>query len=180
MAGFNVNQADNYGGQGGGGFFSLRNDKDIAKVRILYQDINDVMGYSVHEVELGGKKRYVNCLREYGDPVDACPFCKAGRFTQVKYFVPIYTESIVSNGAETPVGSLQTWERGKQFYGKLAGLYYHVVGVVGLVHADAYLIGRGCCLNRRIDDASVIFAVRIGSEDEQPVCKLIHCFIIHK
>lgn len=130
MAGFNVNQADNYGGQGGGGFFSLRNDKDIAKVRILYQDINDVMGYSVHEVELGGKKRYVNCLREYGDLVDACPFCKAGRFTQVKYFVPIYTESIVSNGAETPVGSLQTWERGKKFGSKLTSICSRYPNVV--------------------------------------------------
>ena len=30
MARFNAQEADNYGGQGGGGFFSLKNDKDVA------------------------------------------------------------------------------------------------------------------------------------------------------
>jgi len=113
MAGFNVNQADNYGGQGGGGFFSIRKDKEVAHVRFLYNGIDDVTGYSVHEVELNGKKRYVNCLREYGDPVDACPFCKAGKFVQVKYFVPIYNMD---------TDSVQTWERGKKFGTKLTSM----------------------------------------------------------
>ena len=122
MAGFNVNQADNYGGQGGGGFFRLVNDRDVAKVRLLYKDIDDVTGYSVHEVELNGKKRYVNCLRVYGDPVDVCPFCQAGKFTQVKYFVPLYVESIVTSAGETKVGTIQTWERGKKFGSKLSSI----------------------------------------------------------
>ena len=113
MAQFSVSNADNYGGQGGGGFFSLKNDKDVAKVRFLYGGIDDVQGYSVHEVELNGKKRYVNCLREYGDPVDACPFCREGRFNQVKYFVPIYNMD---------TDSLQTWERGKKFGAKLTSM----------------------------------------------------------
>ena len=113
MAQFNVSAADNYGGQGGGGFFSLKNDKDVAKVRFLYGGIEDVQGYSVHEVELNGKKRYVNCLRDYGDPVDACPFCREGRFNQVKYFVPIYNMD---------TDTLQTWERGKKFGAKLTSM----------------------------------------------------------
>lgn len=113
MAGFNVNDAENYGGQGGGGFFSLKQDKEVAHVRFLYNGIDDVTGYSVHEVELNGKKRYVNCLREAGDPVDACPFCKAGKFVQVKYFVPIYNMD---------TGSIQTWERGKKFGSKLTSM----------------------------------------------------------
>ena len=113
MAGFSVSQADNYGGQGGGGFFSLKNDKEVAHVRFLYSGIDDVMGYSVHEIELNGKKRYVNCLREYGDPVDTCPFCREGKFNQVKYFVPIYNMD---------TDSLQTWERGKKFGSKLTSM----------------------------------------------------------
>lgn len=113
MASFNVNSADNYGGQGGGGFFSLKNDKDIARVRFLYNGIDDVEGHSVHEIELNGKKRYVNCLREYGDPVDACPFCKSGKFVQVKYFVPLYNMD---------TDSIQTWERGKKFGSKLTSI----------------------------------------------------------
>lgn len=113
MASFNVNSADNYGGQGGGGFFSIKNDKEVAHVRFLYNSIDDVEGHSVHEIELGGKKRYVNCLREYGDPVDTCPFCKAGMFVQVKYFVPLYNMD---------TDSIQTWERGKKFGAKLTSM----------------------------------------------------------
>ena len=113
MARFSVDQADSYGGQGGGGFFSIKNDKEVAHVRFLYNGIDDVEGHSVHEIELDGKKRYVNCLREYGDPVDACPFCKAGKFVQVKYFVPLYNMD---------TDSLQTWERGKKFGAKLTSM----------------------------------------------------------
>lgn len=125
MASFNVKDADNYGGQGGGGYFSLKNDKDVAQVHILYDSISDVEGHSVHEVEIDGKKRYVNCLREYGDPVDVCPFCAAsgfkGQFAQVKYFVPVYN---------IKEDRIQTWERGKKFGQKLSSLcarYPHLV-----------------------------------------------------
>ena len=113
MASFNVRDAENYGGQGGGGFFSIKNDKEVAHVRFLYGGIDDVEGKSVHEVELNGKKRYVNCLREYGDPVDVCPFCKAGKFNQVKYFVPLYNMD---------TDTIQTWERGKKFGAKLTSM----------------------------------------------------------
>lgn len=113
MARFSVADADKYGGQGGGGFFRLVNDKDVARVRFLYEGIEDVEGLAVHQVELDGKKRYVNCIREYGQPMDTCPFCAAKMFTTAKYFVPIY------NIDEDRV---QTWERGKQFGSKLSSI----------------------------------------------------------
>lgn len=121
MARFGVADADKYGGQGGGGYFSLKNDKDVARVRFMYDSIDDVEGFAVHEVEIDGKKRYVNCLRDYGQPMDACPFCKAGRFQQVKYFLQLY------NVDEDRV---QTWERGKKFGAKISSLcarYPHLV-----------------------------------------------------
>ena len=61
---FSVLDADNYGGQGGGGYFRLKNDHDTAQVRFLYDSIDDVQGYAVHEIQVGDKKRYVNCLRD--------------------------------------------------------------------------------------------------------------------
>lgn len=130
MASFNVRDAENYGGQGGGGFLSLKNNKDTAQVRILYESIDDVDGKSVHEVTLNGKKRYVNCLRNYGDPVDACPLCKAGSFVQVKYFVPLYVMAIKTNNEHpdrvapivTPVNAVMTWERGKKYGNKLSSV----------------------------------------------------------
>lgn len=121
MATFGINDADKYGGQGGGGYFSLKNDKDVASVRFLYDSIEDVQGYAVHEVEIDGKKRYVNCLREYGQPMDVCPFCAAKMFVTAKYFIPIYN---------IDEDRMQTWERGKKFGNKLSSIcarYPHLV-----------------------------------------------------
>ena len=121
MASFSVNDAEMYGGQGGGGFFSLRNDKDTADVRFLYDGIEDVVGYSVHEVQHNGKKRYVNCLREYGDPVSVCPLCASGAPVRAKYFVPLY---------DIDKGTVVTWERGKKFGSKLSSLCSHYPNLV--------------------------------------------------
>ena len=113
MAIFGVADADNYGGQGGAGFFSLKNDHDVARVRFLYNGIEDVQGYAVHQVEIDGKKRYVNCLREYGQPVDACPFCAAKLPVYVKYFIPLYN---------IDADKIQVWERGKKFGQKISSI----------------------------------------------------------
>ncbi len=113
MARFNAQEADNYGGQGGGGFFSLKNDKDVATVRFMYNTIDDVEGYAVHEIEVDGRKRYVNCLREYNQPVDDCPLCAAKQRVIAKVFVPVYDE-------ETQ--EIKIWDRGKTFFSKLSSL----------------------------------------------------------
>lgn len=113
MARFNAGDADKYGGNGGGGYFSLKNDRDIATVRFLYNSADDVEGYAVHEVEIDGKKRYVNCLREYNQPIDDCPFCKARKFQVAKLFVPLYNED---------EDKVQVWERGKKFFNKLSSV----------------------------------------------------------
>lgn len=113
MARFNTETADKYGGQGGAGYFSLKNDKDTAQVRFMYNGIEDVEGYAVHTVTIDDKKRYVNCLREYNQPLDACPFCKAKMFTSAKIFVPIYN---------VDEGRVQFWERGKKFIGKISSI----------------------------------------------------------
>lgn len=110
---FNAETIEKYGGKGGAGYFKLENDHDVATVRFLYNSADDIEGYAVHEVEIDGKKRYVNCLREYNQPVDDCPFCKAKKFQVAKLFVPVY------NVDEDKV---QIWERGKKFFGKISGV----------------------------------------------------------
>lgn len=124
MARFKYQDADKYGGQGGAGFFALRNDKDVARVRFLYNSVDDVEGYAVHQVELEGKKRYVNCLRDYNQPKDVCPFCKANMYTQAKLFIPIY------NIDEDKV---QVWERGKKFISKISSICARYPNVVSHV-----------------------------------------------
>lgn len=113
MAQFKASDADNYGGQGGGGFFGLKNDKDTALIRFLYNTIDDFSGHSVHEVEVDGRKRYVNCLRAYNEPVTACPLCASGNPVRAKAFIHIYDcdEQVV-----------KIWDRGKTFIPKLSSL----------------------------------------------------------
>ena len=113
MARFNYSEADKYGGQGGAGYFSLKDDKDVARVRFLYNGIDDVEGYAVHQVEVDGKKRWVNCLREYNQPIDNCPFCREKKKVQAKLFIPLYN---IDEEKE------QCWERGKKFIPKLTSI----------------------------------------------------------
>lgn len=113
MARFSYTEVDNYGGNGGHGFFSLSNDGDVAKVRFMYNKLEDIEGVAVHEIQVNDKKRYVNCLREYGHPVDDCPLCKKGMFVNAKLFIPVY---------DIESGQVKIWERGKKFFGKIAGL----------------------------------------------------------
>ena len=116
MATFGFNEADNYGNSGGGSFFSLKDDKDTAKVRFLYRTIDDVSGYAVHRVQVGDKERYVNCLREYNQPLDMCPFCAAQMEVQARMFIKLYNED---------AGECQIWDRSKAYFQKLASLANH-------------------------------------------------------
>ena len=60
MAEFSMNEADNYGGNGGGSFFTLKDDKDKARVRFLYRGVEDVKGYaSRNKFFSGGKKHLI-------------------------------------------------------------------------------------------------------------------------
>lgn len=113
MARFTADTVENYGSSGGTGFFSLKNDKDIATVRFLYNDADDIEGYAVHEVEVGDKKRYVNCLREYNQPIDDCPFCRERKKVIAKLFIPVYNED---------EQKVQVWERGKKFFSNISGI----------------------------------------------------------
>ena len=104
MAEFSMNEADNYGGNGGGSFFTLKDDKDKARVRFLYRGVEDVKGYACHKVAVGDKDRYVNCLRAYNEPLDKCPFCAAQLKVTPRLFLSLYNED---------AGEVQVWERSK-------------------------------------------------------------------
>jgi len=103
------------------GFFQLKDDKDTAKVRILYESADEIDGLSVHEVQINGKRKYVNCLREYNDPIDKCPFCQAKMKTYAKLYIPLYNED---------AQQFQFWERGRTFYGKISGLVSRYKNIV--------------------------------------------------
>ena len=113
MARFNAKESENYGGQGGGGFFGISEDKGVKRVRFLYNNEDDIEGFSVHVVEVNGKERYVNCPRTYKDPIDMCPFCREKVKTQVKLFIPVYN---------VDEDAVQIWDRGKKMFEKMSAL----------------------------------------------------------
>lgn len=110
MARFRADEVDNYGGQGGGGFFSIANDKEVKRVRFMYDTVDDIQGDSVHKIKIGEKDRYVNCLRSYKDPLDVCPFCREHMTPQARLFIPVYN---------IDEDAVQIWDRGKTMFQKL-------------------------------------------------------------
>ena len=149
MARFNYQEADKYGGQGGAGYFSLKNDKDVATVRFMYNSIDDVEGYAVHQVEIDDKKRYVNCLREYNEPKEKCPFCKANMFTTAKLFIPIYN---------VDQDRVQVWERGKKFISKISSICARYPNVV----SHKFVIER----NGKAGDTSTTYEIYEVDKDD--------------
>lgn len=113
MGRFSANDVDNYGGSGGSSFFSLKNDGDTARVRFMYNGMDDVVGYACHEVEVEGKKKYVNCIREYNEPKSKCPFCANNNFQRAKLYVPLY---------DLDEEEVKIWERGKNFFTKISSV----------------------------------------------------------
>jgi len=115
MAKFSFDEAEHYQSAGSSktGFFKLVNDRDTAVVRFLYNNADDIEGYSCHRVEIGDKFRYVNCLRTYRDPIDMCPLCKSGNKSQAKVFIPLYNEDAQQS---------QVWERGSKFFSQISSV----------------------------------------------------------
>lgn len=114
LTGSNIEQFST-GGSSKGSYFSLKEDKDVARVRFLYSGAEDIEGFSVHKVSVGDRERYVNCLAdpEKGTTPADCPFCQAKLPKFAKLFVPLYNED---------ADQIQTWERGQKFYGQISGL----------------------------------------------------------
>ena len=118
MAKISIGNAGKYTSTGSD-FFTLKDDGDIAQVRLLYVDPEgkDMDFYLVHQIEteINGRKvrKYVSCLAvddEGRMHKDDCPLCKAGVKTQEKLFLQLYDETD---------DKLKVWERGKNFVGKI-------------------------------------------------------------
>ena len=112
MARFSFQEADNYGAVKSN-YFSLKDDGDVARIRFLFNTINDLQGVAVHEVQVGDKTMDVECLRAYNEPVHNCPLCEAGIKQSAKLFIPVYDEGSKES---------KIWTRGKSFFNKLSSL----------------------------------------------------------
>lgn len=112
MSRFNFEESENYG-VGKNNYFGLKDDKDTAVIRFLYNTIDDVEGVAVHEVEVNGNRTDIECLRRYNEPLEKCPFCAAGIKQNAKMYIPVYDQSSKES---------KIWTRGKSFFQQLSSL----------------------------------------------------------
>lgn len=114
MGRINPNDMENYGGgQNSSEWLSLQNDGDVARVQFLYNSYDELDTFACHRIQTGfnertGKpiERWVDCKRDYDDPIDNCPFCKAGMPVKPVMILSMYDHSD---------GKIKIWERGKTF-----------------------------------------------------------------
>lgn len=97
--------------------FKLEDDGDVAQVRFLLEDQDDLNKCYVntHKIKLGKTAKFpnwnVSCLRDdYDEPMKNCPFCQAGISSSVKVFLPLYN---------LDTDRFEFWERGKTFVPKM-------------------------------------------------------------
>lgn len=91
------------------GYFSLKNDKDQAVVRIMVDSPDQLQIVAIHRVTVGGRLRAVNCMRNPSDPVDTCPFCAADKRLEYRVYIPVIEYTRDDQGKIVPRARI--WER---------------------------------------------------------------------
>lgn len=101
-------------------FFNLANDGDEAIVRFMHDDVSSFNILTVHNVQVGGKYRKVNCIRQPQEPTDMCPLCASGNNISNRFFIHllVYTQDASGNIVCKP----QVWERGFNYATRLKSL----------------------------------------------------------
>lgn len=93
------------------GYFTLADDGDTARVRILAKTGAGIVGCWTHKLEVGGKERQVECLATNRSTAKAeCPLCAAGYKNKFKLLIPVFN-------VETD--ECQVWERGSDILEEL-------------------------------------------------------------
>ena len=94
-------------------YLSLKKDKETAKIRLLYNGVNDIEGIVTHRVKVDKWDLPVNCLLEQGSPIDDCPFCRERYPKQARIYIPVFDENDYA---------FKFWDRPNSFYSQLSGI----------------------------------------------------------
>ena len=71
------------------GYFNLKNDGDSANVRFMYNSVSDIETFAVHEVEVNGFNKHIDCLKD-AEGNGTCPFCEKGFKRTARTFFKLY------------------------------------------------------------------------------------------
>lgn len=74
---------------GGGKYFSLKNDKDFAVVRLMYNTLDEMSQdiFAVHNVD---KDKFECSRKNFSDPISVCPLCQSGDKPKAVVFLKMY------------------------------------------------------------------------------------------
>lgn len=94
-------------------FFTLRNDNDEAIVRFMCDSVKDFEILTVHDIQIGGKYRKINCIRDFQDPIENCPLCASGTKINQRFFIKMIQYDKSTDGAGNVVITPKAviWER---------------------------------------------------------------------
>ena len=94
-------------------FFTLRNDNDEAIVRFMCDSVDDFEILTVHDIQIGGKYRKINCIRDFHDPVENCPLCASGTKINQRFFIKMiqYDKTTDATGNVIITPKAVVWER---------------------------------------------------------------------
>lgn len=112
MPRINLDDTEKYQNGGKGGFFALGDDGDKAIVRFYHKDLKDIDVIPVHKVDVNGRNRSVECVREPDEPKSKCPFCDSGLGVSVRLFLRVLEYSKDKDGYYTLNPECKVWERG--------------------------------------------------------------------
>jgi len=102
------------------GFFTLRDDGDEAVVRFMHDNTSTFDIVACHSINIDGKYRKVNCIRDPREPLDRCPFCNNGIKIENRFFIHLIQYDKDQNG--NIVASAKIWERSLAYAKQLANL----------------------------------------------------------
>lgn len=95
------------------GFFALKNNNDEAVVRFMHDTAESFDIAVVHNINVGGKFRNVNCIRGPKDPIDNCPLCAKNVKLITRIFIHLIEYVKSDNGTIVPTPKI--WERPASF-----------------------------------------------------------------
>lgn len=124
MARVKLGESDAFVSGGGGyGFFKITEDGETKSIRLLYNSLDDIPADIVHRVSVGGKSRWVNCLRQNADdPEHICPLCAAKNQRQRRVFLRVFEITKFDKKGNPIEGDIKYWDRGSSIIADLESL----------------------------------------------------------
>lgn len=140
--------------------FALKNDGDVAIVRIMHDNVQDFDILTTHKIKVGDKWRTISCIRDPREPIDNCPLCKANEKIQQRFYIHMIQyvkDDATGKITPTPV----VWDRTA---GEYATKFKTLIEEYGPLSNQIFKIKR----NGKAGDMSTTYEILFGSPNMYP------------